>query len=160
MSVSQMKIESKIGPLYLIGSEKSLQGVFWEKQSAPLVGKNSVTEKTVLVKAAIQIEEYLAGKRKRFDIPLSAEGTDFQKSVWKELAKIPYGESRSYKEIAVAVGDASASRAVGMANGKNPLCIIVPCHRVISSDGSLGGYSGGLSIKKRLLSLEKNGVLS
>lgn len=159
MSQSQMKIESKIGPLYLVGSEKGLQGVFWEKQNVPMASGEGGKETELLKKAAIQIEEYLDGKRRDFELSLDAEGTDFQKKVWMELMKIPYGETRSYKEIAIALKDENASRAVGTANGQNPLCIIVPCHRVISSDGSMGGYSGGLSIKERLLGLEKNGIM-
>lgn len=102
-----------------------------------------------------EIMEYLNGKRKSFDIKYEINGTEFQKKVWKELTNIPYGETRSYKEIAVAVGNPKASRAVGMANNKNPIAIIVPCHRVIGSDGKLVGYAGGLDMKKALLTLEK-----
>lgn len=102
-----------------------------------------------------EIMEYLNGKRKSFDIKYEINGTEFQKKVWKELTKIPYGETRSYKEIAVAVGNPKASRAVGMANNKNPIAIIVPCHRVIGSDGKLVGYAGGLDMKRALLTLEK-----
>ena len=102
-----------------------------------------------------EVMEYLNGKRKTFDIKYEINGTEFQKKVWKELAKIPYGETRTYKEIAVAVGNPKASRAVGMANNKNPIAIIVPCHRVIGSDGKLVGYAGGLDMKRALLTLEK-----
>lgn len=159
MSKSQVKIESKIGPLYLVGSEKGLQGVFWKKQNVPIAsGKDGAIE-TLLKKSSAQIEEYLNGKRKKFELPLNAEGTEFQKKVWEELRKIPYGETRSYKEVAVALKNANASRAVGTANGQNPLSLIVPCHRVISSDGSMGGYAGGLDIKGMLLELEKNGSI-
>lgn len=114
-------------------------------------GKN--TEFTDLVYK--EIMEYLNGKRKSFDIKYEINGTEFQKKVWKELTNIPYGETRSYKEIAVAVGNPKASRAVGMANNKNPISIIVPCHRVIGSDGKLVGYAGGLDMKRALLNLEK-----
>ncbi len=114
-------------------------------------GKN--TEFTDLVYK--EIMEYLNGKRKSFDIKYEINGTEFQKKVWKELTNIPYGETRSYKEIAVAVGNPKASRAVGMANNKNPIAIIVPCHRVIGSDGKLVGYAGGLDMKRALLTLEK-----
>ena len=114
-------------------------------------GKN--TEFTDLVYK--EIMEYLNGKRKSFDIKYEINGTEFQKKVWKELTNIPYGETRSYKEIAVAVGNPKASRAVGMANNKNPIAIIVPCHRVIGSDGKLVGYAGGLDMKRVLLTLEK-----
>lgn len=102
-----------------------------------------------------EIMEYLNGKRKSFDINYEINGTEFQKKVWKELTKIPYAETRTYKEIAVAVGNPKASRAVGMANNKNPISIIVPCHRVIGSDGKLVGYAGGLDMKRALLNLEK-----
>lgn len=101
-----------------------------------------------------EVMEYLDGKRKTFDIKYEINGTEFQKKVWKEFTKIPYGETRTYKEIAVAVGNPKASRAVGMANNKNPIAIIVPCHRVIGSDGKLVGYAGGLDMKKFLLDLE------
>ena len=104
--------------------------------------------------AAKQIEEYTSGKRKRFELPLLPAGTAFQKSVWQALDTIPYGETRSYKQIAAQVGNASASRAVGMANNKNPIPIIIPCHRVVGSNGALVGYAGGLELKQRLLDLE------
>ena len=105
-----------------------------------------------------EIMEYLNGKRKSFDIKYQMNGTEFQKKVWKELTKIPYAETRTYKEIAVAVGNPKASRAVGMANNKNPISIIVPCHRVIGSDGKLVGYAGGLDMKKALLDLERRNI--
>lgn len=105
-----------------------------------------------------EIMEYLNGKRKSFDIKYQINGTEFQKKVWKELTNIPYGETRSYKEIAIAIGNPKASRAVGMANNKNPISIVVPCHRVIGSDGKLVGYAGGLDIKKALLDLELRNI--
>ena len=154
MKQIQRKISSKIGDIYLVASEKGLEGVFWNEQKIPMEGIN---RNVLLEQAELQLKEYLSGKRKEFNLPLDAQGTDFQKQVWNQLAKIPYGETRSYKDIAKALNDENASRAVGTANGKNPLCIIVPCHRVISSDGSLGGYSGGLSCKEKLLELEKVG---
>lgn len=102
-----------------------------------------------------EIMEYLHGKRTTFDIPYELEGTDFQKKVWKELTRIPYGQTRTYKDIASAIGNKNASRAVGMANNKNPIMIIVPCHRVIGTNGKLVGYAGGLNMKKDLLDFEK-----
>lgn len=102
-----------------------------------------------------QISEYLKGGRITFDLPLVPEGTEFQRNVWAELQKIPYGETRSYKDIATAVGNPKACRAVGMANNKNPLMIVIPCHRVVGSDGRLTGYAGGLDMKAALLELEK-----
>ncbi|MCK9159916.1 MAG: methylated-DNA--[protein]-cysteine S-methyltransferase [Bacteroidaceae bacterium] len=103
-----------------------------------------------------ELEEYFKGERKVFDLPLNLIGTDFQKKVWSALCEIPYGETCSYKDIAVAVGKPNASRAVGMANHRNPIVIIVPCHRVVGANGSLVGYGGGLDRKKWLLDLEKN----
>lgn len=152
----QIKIPSKIGPLYLVGSANGLYGIFWEKQPIPMLTKKDEAENVLLKKAATQLDEYFHGKRKKFELPLEPQGTDFQKKVWKELTKIPYGETRSYKEIAIAIKHPKAYRAVGTANGCNPLSVIVPCHRVIASDGSLGGYAGGLKIKKTLLELERN----
>jgi len=109
-------------------------------------------------KAAGQLEEYFAGKRCEFDVPLDPQGTQFQRSVWKALLKIPYGETRSYKQIAQMVENPKGCRAVGMANNKNPIWIVIPCHRVIGADGSLTGYGGGLEMKQRLLELEKAGI--
>lgn len=105
-----------------------------------------------------QINEYLNGRRTDFDFPYELAGTEFQKRVWKELCQIPYGETRTYKELAEAIGHPKASRAVGLANSKNPVAIAVPCHRVIGSNGSLTGYAGGLDMKKALLQLERTGI--
>ena len=112
---------------------------------------------TVLLKEAIkELNEYLDGKRSSFDLQLEPKGTEFQKKVWNALKEIPYGETRSYGEIAKIIGNEKASRAVGMANNKNPIAIIVPCHRVIGANGKLVGYAGGLDLKEKLLKLEKN----
>lgn len=156
MAQIQYELESKIGPLYLVTSEKGLQGVFWKKQKTPMTLslKDSSLEVKLMNEAVKEITEYLDGKRMKFDLPLDFAGTDFQEKVWRELLRIPYGKTLSYKEVAAKLGT-SAIRAVGTANGKNPLCIVVPCHRVIATGGGLGGYSGGLGIKKRLLELEK-----
>lgn len=107
-----------------------------------------------LTKCISQINEYFGGKRTGFDLKLSPEGTDFQKDVWKELLKIPYGETKTYQEIANAIGDPGASRAVGNANNKNPIPIIIPCHRVVGVDGKLTGYAGGIHRKEWLLKHE------
>jgi len=123
------------------------------QSGAKSAGKKEKTALTDL--AAKELEEYFSGKRKKFDIALNPQGTDFQRSVWKALQDIPYGETRSYKEIAQAIGNPKACRAVGMANNKNPVWIIIPCHRVIGSDGTLTGYGGGLKMKQRLLKLEE-----
>ena len=148
---------SKIGPLYLVASEKGLQGILWKKGPVPLARSlnSSSPEIKILSKAARQLKEYFDGKRTQFSLPLDASGTAFQKRVWGALRKIPYGRTLSYKEVARRIQNAKAVRAVGTANGQNPLCIIIPCHRVIAADGTLGGYSAGLAIKNRLLNLEK-----
>ncbi len=126
-----------------------------------LFGKDNVKEgmakgKTPLTElAGQQVQEYFEGKRESFELPIRLDGTEFQKKVWNALCGIPYGETRSYKEIAKAIGNEKAVRAVGMANNRNPISIIVPCHRVIGSDGKLVGYGGGLDAKEHLLGLEK-----
>jgi methylated-DNA-[protein]-cysteine S-methyltransferase len=109
----------------------------------------------VLSQTVIQLEEYFAGLRNEFDLPLAAAGTDFQTQVWHALTTIPYGETWSYQELANAIGNPKAVRAVGLANGKNPISIVVPCHRVIGKSGKLTGYAGGVERKQRLLALEK-----
>ena len=129
-----------------------------------IINKNDENNKNVddfvekdtklLVKAKNELEEYFDGKRKEFDLPLKQEGTEFQKKVWNALSKIPHGETRTYKEIAKMIGNEKASRAVGMANNKNNIPIIIPCHRVIGSNGKLVGYALGLDIKQYLLDLE------
>ncbi len=112
------------------------------------------TETELTEKTYNQLLEYFDGKRKEFDVPYKMTGTDFQKKVWKALCDIPYGETRSYKDIAIAVGNPKASRAIGMANNKNPITVIVPCHRVIGASGKLVGYAGGLAMKEFLLDME------
>ncbi len=107
-----------------------------------------------LAVAMAQLEQYFAGRRQRFDLPLELDGTDFQRSVWLRLAEIPYGETVSYAELALMVGRPQAYRAVGQANGANPVPIVLPCHRVVASGGGLGGYGGGLDMKRQLLALE------
>ena len=120
------------------------------------MAKNSIQKETSLIKnTKQQLDEYFAGKRKKFDIPIKFNGTDFQVKVWKELLKIPYGETCSYLDIAKRIGNPKASRAVGMANNKNKIIIIVPCHRVIGSNKKLVGYACGLDVKEKLLELER-----
>jgi O-6-methylguanine DNA methyltransferase len=112
----------------------------------------------LLAEAGAQIREYLEGRRREFDLPLDPRGTEFQRAVWKALGGIPYGETRTYGEIALAVGTPRSVRAVGAACGANPIAIVVPCHRVVAKGGGLGGYSGGLELKRRLLDLEAGAV--
>lgn len=130
---------------------------YLERYGNALKKQYQIQKKSTMVSenAAKQLQEYFAGERTHFSIPLHMEGTDFQKAVWNALIQIPYGETRSYKEVAKLVGNPKACRAVGMANNRNPLMILVPCHRVVGADGSLVGYAGGLDVKKRLLALEK-----
>jgi len=131
----------------------AIVGVFFGRSRAQLPG--TIAETPLIKKAAVQIEEYLAGKRTQFSLPLAMHGTAFQMAVWQALQSIPYGETRSYKEIAVMIGKPKAARAVGMANNRNPISIIVPCHRVIGHDGSLVGYGSGIPLKKYFLELEQ-----
>lgn len=114
----------------------------------------ATSDSPLLSQAKKELDEYFAGTRKEFTVPLSLHGTEFQMKVWNALRQIPYGETRTYGEIAVAVGNPAACRAVGMANNRNPVAIIVPCHRVIGKNGSLTGYAGGLDMKEKLLQLE------
>ena len=115
---------------------------------------NKTNKSKFAIKIEKELDEYFNGKRKEFNIPLEPEGTEFQKKVWKALLEIPYGQTRSYKEIAIRIGNEKASRAVGMANNKNPIIIIVPCHRVIGSNKKLVGYFGGVEMKEGLLDIE------
>lgn len=115
-------------------------------------------ETTLIKKAHNQLEEYFKGIRKTFDLPLAPKGTEFQKKVWKELLNIPYGSTCSYKDIAISIGNEKACRAVGNANNKNPIFIVIPCHRVIGANGDLVGYGSGIELKKKLLDLEKNNL--
>lgn len=147
---------SPIGPLLLIASDRALIHLDLKNmvppvyKTHPLISGNN----NLLETACIQLQEYFTGIRKDFTIKLSPAGSAFQMQVWAELQKIPYGQTISYRELAAKIGDIRKTRAVGGANGRNPLPIIIPCHRVISSNGSLGGYSGGLDTKRYLLQLE------
>lgn len=146
--------QTSIGLIGISESGGAITELFFVREQPP---ENAGWQETPLLKeAAKQLEEYLSGNRKAFDLPLAAEGTDFQKSVWKALRNIPYGETRSYKQVAEALGQPGASRAVGMANNKNPIAIFTPCHRVIGADGRLVGYAGGLETKEKLLELERS----
>ncbi len=119
-----------------------------------LEGRAAPTELTN--RTANELQEYLAGKRTAFDIPLAPAGTEFQRAVWKALQNIPYGQTRSYADIAAVVGNPQATRAVGSANNRNPIAVLIPCHRVVGSNGKLTGYAGGLALKQRLLDLERS----
>lgn len=149
----QWKFHSAVGPIYLVASEDGLRGAFWKKQDIPYI--KDITEHQVLKKTVEEMSEYLVGKRKTFTIKLDLQGTTFQKSVWEALLEIPYGKTCTYTDIAKKIKNIKAVRAVGAANGKNPISIIIPCHRVIGSNGTLTGYAGGLKVKEKLLTLEK-----
>lgn len=153
MTLVQRKFQTKVGPMYLVASEIGLRGLLWKEQNVPYSKGTSAME-NILDQTQVQISEYLEGTRKTFSVTLDVEGTEFQKRVWAELAKIPYGKTLSYKDIATALNDANACRAVGTANGRNPVSIIVPCHRVIAASGKLAGYAGGIDVKKMLLEIE------
>lgn len=143
------KYSSPIGELYITNDEKSLLSVSFEADNFSLDIKNEITNNTIK-----QLDEYFQCRRKTFDLPLNPKGTEFQKKVWEELKKIPYGTTKSYKDIAIAIGNPNASRAVGNANNKNPIPIIIPCHRVIGANKKLIGYAGGLDKKQKLLDIE------
>ena len=159
---TQSVVASPIGPLTLVAAGGALAGVYMDAQrhlpgtvaeAAP--ASQDGPDAAPLAAAARQLTEYFAGQRTEFDLPLEMAGTDFQRRVWAALREIPYGETVSYGELARGLGQASASRAVGLANGKNPFAVVVPCHRVVGSDGSLTGYGGGLDRKRFLLALEQ-----
>ena len=146
-------VETRIGCLEIVEKEQFLTHLLFSDKKSPT---NTIEQWTPLLQiVAKQLKEYLEGKRRVFDIPLKLSGTDFQLSVWNALLTIPYGKTRSYREIAEQVGSPKAYRAVGMANHRNPIAIIVPCHRVIGADGSLTGFGGGLELKRELLELER-----
>lgn len=126
-----------------------------QKPDEKLTGTENTDADEMISRTLRELKEYFAGKRKNFTIPCVMQGTDFQKKVWRVLSEIPYGEVRTYKEIAVQTGNPKACRAVGMANHNNPIPIIIPCHRVVGSNGKLTGYAGGLEIKEKLLELER-----
>jgi methylated-DNA-[protein]-cysteine S-methyltransferase len=145
--------DSPIGLLTLVSDGASLVGLHFEGWGIPEGAER--TPDVVLTTAARQLDAYFAGRLKAFDLPLAPAGTVFQRRVWDALRAIPFGETRSYGQLATAIGKPSAMRAVGAANGSNPIVIVVPCHRVIGADGSLTGFGGGLERKKFLLSLEQ-----
>jgi methylated-DNA-[protein]-cysteine S-methyltransferase len=150
-------MKSPVGQLTLVGSERGLAAVLWEGEDPSRVRLGPMKENPshpLLSQAQQQLEEYFAGKRRTFSVKLDPSGTQFQNKVWNALRTIPFGETRSYGQIAEQIGSRKAVRAVGAANGRNPLSIIVPCHRVIGADGTLTGFAGGLKVKARLLELE------
>jgi methylated-DNA-[protein]-cysteine S-methyltransferase len=154
-------IDSPVGPLTLVCStDNELTGLYMDEQRhRPAEDLFGARDDSLLPEVAVQLAEYFAGARTSFDLPLKMTGTPFQQEVWAALQDIPYGETTTYGELADALGKPQAARAVGLANGKNPISIIVPCHRVIGSTGSLTGYGGGLQRKQQLLAHERSDTL-
>lgn len=153
MPQASLQIKTKVlgKTFYLAARAGKLVHAHWKPMTGAVNGKDRFLER-----CAREIQAFMDGKAKKFEIPMAPQGTDFQKRVWKELRKIPRGKTASYRDIAERVGSPRAVRAVGSANARNPICIVVPCHRVITSTGALGGYAGGVALKKRLLELERN----
>lgn len=168
MSVMFSEVGTRIGPVRLAASESGLCKVALGKKTlesfadwlARHVGETAEGSSPALTRAAEQIKAYLDGELHSFDLPLDLRGTPFQKAVWGAVAEVPYGHTVTYGQIAARIGRPDAPRAVGAANGANPLPIVIPCHRVIGSDGALRGYGGGLHVKQALLDLEGAGFLS
>lgn len=144
-------LDSPIGPLEIHASDSGVTAIHFSRAKKPALRKSN---HPILRECQKQLQEYFAGKRKQFDLPLDFTGTEFQKKVWLELAKIPFGKTTSYAELARRVGNPKACRAVGQANNKNPIPLVIPCHRVIGKNGDLVGFAGRLDIKKRLLNHE------
>ena len=158
MKLAFMEMTSPVGTLKLVANDTALVAVLWENENPKRVRLAELIEQVhhpILLETQKQLSEYFAGKRQQFDLPLDFEGTEFQQKVWQALLTIPFGETRSYRDIAEQVGNVKAVRAVGAANGKNPISIIAPCHRVVGANGKLVGFAGGLDNKDILLKLEK-----
>jgi methylated-DNA-[protein]-cysteine S-methyltransferase len=156
MTTYYTQIESPVGPLLLVADSDGLRRLEFVKGRAPSKAEPAwVQDAKPLAEVVRQLRAYFAGELKDFHLPLAPQGTPFQLEVWKRLCDIPYGETISYGELARRIGNPNASRAVGLANGSNPIAIIIPCHRVIGSNGKLTGYGGGLPLKEKLLALER-----
>ena len=151
---NHLVITSPVGKLRLVASEKGLVAIDIRNNAKHVVTAKNPSAQAILLKTKKQLEQYFAGKRTSFDVALDLVGTEFQVKAWRALCRIPFGKTISYGQQASNIKKPKAFRAVGSANGKNPIPIIVPCHRVVASDGSLGGYSLGLKMKKQLLALE------
>ena len=161
MQLVYMYMDSPVGALKLVAHDHALVAVMWDNEDHKRVRLAELVENQqhpMLHQVKQQLQEYFAGQRQQFDLPLDFQGTAFQQQVWQALLQIPYGETRSYKQIAFQLGNEKAVRAVGTANGKNPISIIAPCHRVIGSGGALVGFAGGLDKKQILLSLEQGQI--
>ena len=163
MTLFYKEMKSPVGKLKLVASSNALIAVLWQEERPNRVKLGTMNldpQHPILIEAERQISEYFVGERIDFDLPLQLDGTEFQRKVWRALREIPFGETKSYQDLARAVGSPKASRAVGAANGKNPFSIVVPCHRVVGADGALTGFAGGLETKAALLALEARPVKS
>ncbi|WP_017479289.1 methylated-DNA--[protein]-cysteine S-methyltransferase [Pseudomonas sp. PAMC 26793] len=157
MSYEYQYMPSPVGQLTLVARDGKLTAILWEKERPNRVRLGALQEANnspVLQETERQLKEYFAGIRNRFELELDFSGTDFQKKVWQALLTIPFGQTRSYSQIAAQIGNPKAVRAVGAANGRNPISIVAPCHRVIGASGGLTGFAGGLEAKQYLLALE------
>jgi len=151
------RVQSPVGRLTLVATDDGLAAILWENDHPSRVRLNIAAENNrhpVLVETERQLEEYFDGRRKQFSLRLDLAGTDFQRRVWNALLTIPFGETRSYGQVARQIGHPRAARAVGAANGRNPVSIVAPCHRVLGSTGALTGFAGGLDVKAHLLAFE------
>ncbi|MFW1857934.1 methylated-DNA--[protein]-cysteine S-methyltransferase [Acinetobacter defluvii] len=158
MKLAYIEMASPVGILKLVAQDAALVAVLWEHENPKRVRLAELIEDIqhpILLETQKQLNEYFAGQRQKFEVPLCFEGTEFQQKVWRALLTIPFGETRSYKQIAEQIGNVKAVRAVGAANGKNPISIIAPCHRVVGANGKLVGFAGGLENKDILLKIEK-----
>jgi len=161
MTLFYKEMKSPVGKLKLVAGSKALVAVLWEQERPNRVKLDTMNldpRHPILLETERQLSEYFTGKRIQFDLPLQLSGTEFQKKVWQALREIPFGETKSYQDLARTVGSPYASRAVGAGNGKNPLSIVLPCHRVVGADGALTGFAGGLKTKAALLALEARPV--
>ncbi|HEX8814411.1 MAG TPA: methylated-DNA--[protein]-cysteine S-methyltransferase [Terriglobales bacterium] len=155
-AISCAQIESPVGPLLLAGDEAGLRRIiFLNGRDRKYADPNWTSDASAFAEPIRQLNAYFTGELEAFDLPLSPQGTAFQLEVWRKLCEIPFGETMSYGELAKEIGNPKACRAVGLANGANPIPIVIPCHRVIGSNGKLTGYGGGMEIKEKLLALEK-----
>lgn len=158
MTLVQTCLASPVGELTLVASDRGLVAILWEDDAPDRVrlpAREMRDDDPVLSMATAQLADYFAGRRQQFTVPLDVRGTAFQQQVWAALLAIPYGETRSYGDIAQAIGRPAASRAVGAANGRNPVSIIAPCHRVVGAHGALTGFAGGIDTKRWLLDFER-----
>lgn len=158
MQLHFIDMPSPVGRLKLVANSQALVAVVWENEQPKCLDSKQLllcADHPILLATQKQLSEYFAGQRQHFDLPLTFEGTDFQQKVWQALLSIPFAETRSYRDIAAQIGNVKAVRAVGAANGKNPISIIAPCHRVIGANGQLVGFAGGLNNKHILLQLEQ-----